>query len=141
MESEIATLTSDLARSRGDYNQLNEEAGKLRSQISELDSTIKALESEKATLTSDLARLRGDYDQLKTAIATLAGGIPYEEIGDKLGEELYAFLLKDSKVPHMVIDLVGKFIDFRKYLGLAAVKGAKEAIKQAEETLRSALSR
>jgi len=139
LESEIVTLTNDLARSRGDYNQLNKEAGKLRSQIAELDSTIKALESEKATLTDDLGRLRGDYNQLKTAITTLAGGITYEEIGDKLGEELYAFLLKDSKVPHVVIDGVGKFIDFRKYLGLAAAKGAEAATRQAEKSLRSAL--
>jgi len=140
LESEIATLTSDLARSRGDYNQLNEEAGKLRSQIAELESRIKGLESEKATLTDDLGRLRGDYNQLKTAITTLAGGITYEEIGNKLGEELYAFLLKDSKVPHMVIDGVGKFIDFRKYLELAAAKGAEAATRQAEKSLRSALS-
>ena len=140
LESEIATLTSDLARSRADYNQLNEEAGKLRSQIAELESRIKGLESEKATLTDDLGRLRGDYNQLKTAITTLAGGITYEEIGDKLGEELYTFLLKDSKVPHMVIDGVGKFIDFRKYLGLAAAKGAEAATRQAEKSLRSALS-
>ena len=84
--------------------------------------------------------LREDYSQLKTAITTLAGAIPHKEIGGKLGEELHDFLLKDSKVPHMVIDGVGKFIDFRKYLGLAAEKGAEEATKQAEETLRNALS-
>ena len=135
LESEIVTLTNDLARSRGDYNQLNEEAGKLRSQTAELDSTIKALESEKATLTDDLGRLRGDYNQLKTAITTLAGGITYEEIGDKLGEELYVFLLKDSKVPHMVIDGVGKFIDFRKYLGLAVERGVKEVCERIEKIL------
>jgi len=129
-ESQITALT----------NQQNKELENLRSQIAELDSTIKALESEKATLTDDLGRLRGDYNQLKTAITTLAGGITYEEIGDKLGEELYAFLLKDSKVPHMVIDGVGKFIDFRKYLGLAAAKGAEAATRQAEKSLRSALS-
>ena len=129
-ESQITALT----------NQHNKEMEKLRSQIDELESTTKALESEIATLTSDLARSRGDYNQLKTAITTLAGGITYEEIGDKLGEELYAFLLKDSKVPHMVIDGVGKFIDFRKYLGLAATKGAEAATRQAEKSLRSALS-
>jgi len=129
-ESQITALT----------NQHNKEMEKLRSQIDELESRIKGLESEKATLTDDLGRLRGDYNQLKTAITTLAGGITYEEIGDKLGEELYAFLLKDSKVPHMVIDGVGKFIDFRKYLGLAAAKGAEAATRQAEKSLRSALS-
>jgi hypothetical protein len=113
----------------------------LRSQIAGLDSKIRGLESEKTTLTSDLEQLIGDYNQLKTAITTLTGAIPYEEIRGKSGEDLHAFLLKDSKVPDMVIDGVGKFIDFRKYLGLAAVKGAKEAIKQAEGKLRSALSR
>ncbi len=77
---------------------------------------------------------------LFSTIMTLAGAIPHDEIGNKLGEELYAFLLKDSKVPHMVIDGVGKFIDFRKYLELAAIKGAEEATKQADETLRNALS-
>ena len=129
-ESQITALT----------NQHNKEMEKLRSQIAELESRIKGLESEKATLTDDLGRSRGDYNQLKTAITTLAGGITYEEIGDKLGEELYAFLLKDSKVPHMVIDGVGKFIDFRKYLGLAATKGAEAATGQAEKSLRSVLS-
>jgi len=130
-ESQIAVLK----------DEHSQEATELRSQIADLDSKIKGLESEKTTLTRDLEQLIGDYNQLKTAITTLTGAIPYEEIGGKSGEDLHAFLLKDSKVPDMVIDGVGKFIDFRKYLGLAAVKGAKEAIKQAEETLRSALSR
>jgi len=112
-------------------NEHNEEAGNLRAQIAELDSRIKTLESEKATLTSDLAQLKSDYNQLKKAIATLAGAIPYEEIGGKLGEELYGFILDDSKVPDMVIKSVGKFIDFRKYLGMAAAKGAEEAGKHA----------
>jgi len=40
----------------------------------------------------------------------------------------------------MVIDGVGKFIDFRKYLGLAAAKGAEAATRQAEKSLRSTLS-
>jgi len=116
-------------------NEHAEEVGKLKSQIDELDSRIKGLESEKTTLTKELAQLKGDYNQLKTAIATLAGAIPYEEMGKKLGEELYSFLLKDSKVPDMVIEGVGKFIDFKKYLGLAVERGAKEACKRTEEIL------
>ena len=44
-------------------------------------------------------------------------------------------------VPHMVIDGVGKFIDFRKYLAMAAEKGAGEATTHAEETLRQALTK
>ncbi|MFC1980169.1 hypothetical protein ACFLVS_04905 [Chloroflexota bacterium] len=131
------THESQIAALKDEHNQ---EATELRSQIADLDSKMKGLESEKTRLTSDLEYLRGDYNQLKTAITTLTGAIPYEEIGEKLGEEQYAFLLKASKVPHMIIDGVGKFIDFRKYLGLAAVKGAEEATKQAEETLRKALS-
>ena len=132
------THESQIAALKDEHSQ---EATELRSQIADLDSEIKGLESEKTTLTSDLEQLIGDYNQLKTAITTLTGAISYEEIRGKSGEDLHAFLLKDSKVPDMVIDGVGKFIDFRKYLGLAAVKGAKEAIKQAEETLRSVLSR
>ena len=120
-------------------NEHSKEVEKLSSQIAELDSNIKALESEKTTLTSDLAQLRKDYDQLKTAITTVAGAIPYEEIRERLGEELYIFLLKDSKVPNMVIDGVGKFIDFKKYLGIAVERGGKEASKHAEEILGETL--
>jgi len=128
-ESQIAALKSEHS----------EEVEKLSSQIAELDANIKALESEKTTLTSDLAQLRKDYDQLKTAITTVAGAIPYEEIRERLGEELYIFLLKDSKVPNMVIDGVGKFIDFKKYLGIAVERGGKEASKHAEEILGKTL--
>jgi hypothetical protein len=73
-------------------------------------------------------------------VATLAATIPHDEIGEGLGEELYAYVLKNSKVPHAVIDGVGKFIDFRKYLRLAAARGAEEATRQSEQTLRNALS-
>ena len=110
----------------------------LKSQIAELGSKIEELESEKAALESDLAQWREDYSQLKTAIATLVGAIPDEKMGEKLGEELHSFLLKDSKVPHMVIDGVGKFIDFKKYLGLAADRGSQELCKRIEEILGTA---
>jgi len=128
-ESQVAALK----------NEHDEEAGNLRTQIAKLDSDIRKLKSEKTALTKDLAQLREDYNQLKTAISTLAEAIPHEEIGEKLAEELYTFLLKDSKVPQMVIDGVGKFIDFRKYLRLASRQGAEEATRQAKDTLHSAL--
>jgi len=140
----LAERLADIDGLRSQIKTLDEEKKELKetheSKIADLDSKIKGLESEKTTLTSDLEQLIGDYNQLKTAITTLTGAIPYEEIGGKSGEDLHAFLLKDSKVPDMVIDGVGKFIDFRKYLGLAAVRGAEEATKQAEEMLRNALS-
>jgi len=120
-------------------NEHDEKVGNLRSQIAEMESRITALESEKTVLTNDLTQLREDYNKLKTTIVTLAVAIPHEEIGEKLGEELYAFLLEDSKVPDMVIDGVGKFIDFRKYLGIAAGKGAEVASKHAEDILSDML--
>jgi len=143
LRSQIKTLDKEKEQLKERYeseisalkNEHNEQVGNLRSQIAELDSRISGLESEKTTLTSALAQLRGDYDQLKTAITTLAGAFPYEEIGQKLGEELYGFLLQDSKVPDMVIEGVGKFIDFKKYLGVAVERGAKEACKRIEEIL------
>jgi len=122
-------------------NEHNEEVGNLRAQIAELDSRVKGLESEKTTLTSDLAQVREDYSDLKTAITTLAEAIPHEEIGKKLGEELHGFLLKDSKVPGMVIDGVGKFIDFRKYLGMAAKQGSELASKHVEQRLSDILKK
>jgi outer membrane murein-binding lipoprotein Lpp len=148
LRSQIITLNKEKKELKETYesqitvliDEHNEEVKSLRTQIAELASRIKGLESEKTTLKNDLKQLREEYNRLKAAVTTLAEAIPHEEIGKKLGEELRAFLLKDSKVPHMVIDGVGKFIDFRKYLGLAAAKGAEEATKQAEETLRSALS-
>jgi len=140
----LAGRLADIDGLRSQIKTLNEEKKELKetreSQIADMDLKIKGLESEKRILANDLARLKKDYDQLKNAITTLASAIPHEEIGKKLEEELYDFLLKDSRVPNKVIDGVGKFIDFRKYLGLAAVKGTEEATKQAEETLRNALS-
>ena len=147
LRAQINTLDKEKEQLKESYesqikalrNEHNEEVENLNSQIAELDLRVKGLESEKTTLTNDLAQLRKDYSQLKKAITTLAGTIPHEEIGKKLGEELYSFLLEDSKVPDMLIEGVGKFIDFRKYLGMAAEKGAGEASKRAEKVLSSVL--
>ncbi|MBA7486078.1 hypothetical protein ES705_27729 [subsurface metagenome] len=105
----------------------------------ELDSKIKGLESEKTTLATELEHLMDKHERLADAIRMLASTISYDEIRTKLDKELYAFLLKDSRVPDMVIDGVGKFIDFRKYLGMAAEKGAEVAGKHAEQTLSDML--
>ena len=147
LRSQIATLNKEKEQLKERYesqittlkNEHNEEVGNLRAQMSERDSKITGLESEKVALTSALEQLREDYNQLKTAITTLAEAIPYEEIRKQLGKELYIFILKDSKVPDAVIDGVGKFIDFKKYLGMAVERGAKEAYKQAEEVLGKTL--
>jgi len=120
--------------------EYGEEVAELRSQMAGLDSKIGVLESEKTALASDLERLREDYEQLKKAMTTLAGTIPDEEIGEKLRDELYGFILEDSKVPDRVIGGVGKFIDFKKYLGVAAERGAEEVCKRMEEILGTKLA-
>ena len=112
-----------------------EEIGNLKSQINELDSKVKGLESEKTALASDLEQLRDDHEQLKKAMMNLAATIPDEGIGKKLRDELYDFILEDSKVPDRVIGGVGKFIDFKKYLGVAAETGAKEVCRRIGEIL------
>ncbi len=135
----LAERLADIDGLRSQVKTLEKEKEQLKekheSQIAGLDSRIKGLESEKTALSGDLAQLREDHDRLKTAITTLAEAIPDEETGKSLGEELYSFLLKDSKVPHMVIEGVGKFIDFKKYLAVAVNRGAKEVRKRIEEIL------
>ena len=127
-ESQITTLG----------NEHKAEMDNFRSQSAELDSRIKGLESEKTALTGDLEQFTKDYNELKTAIKTLAEAVPGEEIGKKLSDDLYEFLLEDSKVPDMVIDGVGKFINFKKYLGESAERGVKEVCSRVEHVLGTA---
>ena len=126
-----------------------EEVGDLKSQIAARDSKISILELDKADVADKLGQSKAGYDQLmtshqklerehdklKTASATVSQAVPYEEITKKLSEEMHAFLLKDSKVPGAVIEGVGKFINFEKYLGIAVDRGAREACKRAEKIL------
>ena len=143
LRSQIAALNEEMAKLVEKYefqiaalkNEHNQAVESLRSKIAELDSKIERLESDKTTLTAELAQLKGNYDQLKTAIAMVPEIIPYREMRERLGEELYNFLLKDSKVPDVVIKGVGSFIDFKKYLGIAAEEGVKEASKHTEKIL------
>ncbi len=106
--------------------------------ISELDSKIKELESEKTALTDDLRKEKEAYSNLSAAATTLDAKVSPESIGENLGEGLYTYLVQDTKVPKMMINGLNRFVDFRKYLGTAASKGAEEAIKQAKEKLSEA---
>jgi len=143
LRSQIKTLEKEKEELKKNYEsqivtlkkEHKEEVDDRKAQIAELDSKIEELAAEKATLTGDLTQLREDLDQLKKAITALAGTIPDEEMGKKLGQELYSFILKDSKVPDIVIEGVGKFIDFNKYLGLAVDIGAEEVRKRIEKIL------
>lgn len=143
-QAALAERLADIDGLRAQVRTLTEEKEQLeedrKSQVAELASKVSGLESEKTALAAELARLNEAHDGLRTAATSLAATIPHQEIGDNLGEELYAHVLKDSKVPRTVIDGVGKFIDFRKYLRLAAARGAEEATRQSEQTLRSALN-
>jgi hypothetical protein len=113
-------------------NEHGEEVGKLKSQIAGLELKVKDLEVERTALSDELTRLRSDGEQLKSAMNTVDEAIPYDEIKNSLAAELHTFLLKDSKVPGMVIDGVGKFIDLKKYLGMAAERGAREASQRVQ---------
>ena len=127
-ESQITGLKSEFSR----------EEGSLKSQIAGLEVDIKELESGKEALRNELEQSRKDYSELKEAIAALAAAVPDEEKRQKLSEELYRFVLKDSKVPGAVIKGVGQFIDFKKYLGVAIEAGAKETGKSIEGVLEKA---
>jgi len=135
----LAESLADIDGLRAQIKTLDKEKEQLKasyeSQIAKLDSEIKGLEAEKTTLTGDLTQLREDHNQLKTALTTLAEAIPDKEMGRTLGKELYGFILKDSKVPNAVIKGISQFIDFKKYLGVAAESGAKEVGKQVVEIL------
>jgi outer membrane murein-binding lipoprotein Lpp len=127
-ESQIITLR----------NEHTAEVDNFKSQLAEMDSRIKGLESEKTALTGDLEQFTEDYNELKTAIKTLTEVAPNEEIGEKLSNDLYEFLLNDSKVPDMVINGVGKFINFKKYLGESVERGVKEVCTRVEHILGTA---
>ncbi|MQY56238.1 MAG: hypothetical protein GH152_03300 [Dehalococcoidia bacterium] len=155
--NEIVDRLADVEHLKSQVAILSKEKAELteryESQIAGYESKLEGLESEKGTLAGELEQLKEkhselestyetltrDYNQLKTAATMLADAIPYEEIKKKSGDELFAFLLKDSKVPSAVIEGVGKFIDFKKYLGLAAERGAKEALNRVEEVLGETL--
>jgi len=142
-KSQINTLNQEKEKLKEAYesqitalkNEHKEESNNFKSQLAELDSRIKGLESDKTALTSDLEQLTKDYNELKTAIKTLAETVPSEEIGKKLSGDLYEFLLEDSKVPDMVIDGVGKFINFKKYLGESVERGVKEVCTRVDRIL------
>jgi len=152
--SEKGALSGELTELKGEHTRLtttheilerqhSKEIEDFRTQIAGRDSKIEGLESEKAALTDGLEQARTNYeairkvhDKLTAASTSVSQAIPYEEIRDQLGEELHTFVVKDSKVPGMVLDGVERFINFRKYLGMAAVKGAQEAIKHAERILK-----
>ncbi len=115
----------------------NETVRKLEARISELETRIEQMEVEGKSLSKELEEFRNDHEKLRTALTALAQSFPDEEITQKLGEEMHNYLLKDSKVPKAVIEGVGKFINFERYMGAAVKRGAQEAGKRVNELLDS----
>jgi septal ring factor EnvC (AmiA/AmiB activator) len=144
-QGKLAEKLADIDGLRSRVRSLTEEKAQLekehQTRTAELDSSIRSLEAENATLAAELARVNGVHNGVTTAVDALGETIPHTEIGEALGAELYAYVLKDSKAPRTVIDGVGKFIDFRKYLRLAAARGSEEATRQSAQTVRGALSK
>jgi outer membrane murein-binding lipoprotein Lpp len=151
--SELAERLADIDGLRSQVKSLEQEQKQLtekyEAQISnlkanyagektKLDSQIAELEENKTTLTAELEQSRTDYNELKTGVSILANAIPSENIGKPLGKELHAYVLKDSKVPDIVIEGVGRFIDFEKYLGAAVERGAQEVCKRMEQLVSKA---
>ncbi|MBN2076394.1 MAG: hypothetical protein JW762_12655 [Dehalococcoidales bacterium] len=136
-KEEIGNLKSQIETLNKETIRLNEEH---QAQVADLNLKIEGLESEKNTLTNDLTELRKDYNELKTALATLAETVPDEETGKKQSEDLYSFILKDSKVPSTVLKGVDQFIDFKKYLAMAVENGVKEVCTRLEKILTTTRS-
>jgi len=120
-------------------SQHKSEIDKLNDKISGLQDQIKGLQKENAKLNSSLEKKQAEYERLKASAVSVRQSVPYQEISDNLAEEMHAFLLEDSKVPHLVLDGVGKFLDMKKYLKMAAEKGAEEAASKAEASLGEAI--
>jgi hypothetical protein len=132
------TKTAQDLKDRRD--ELTAEVKDLKGQTKEQEAKITKLEQKKANLESELSQLNAEHRELRAAIKGLVDSLPDEEVGQERKDNLYNFLLKDSKVPEMVIGGVGKFIDFRKYLGVSFKTGIKEACQRVGKILEAKTS-
>jgi len=147
LRSYIMTLEDERNRANTRYDELmgrvvgilGEEFKELRTDSKEFMEKLTDILGEdlNASKIDQKARLQKERDALRAAAADLTASVPHEEIGNKLGEDLYSFILKDSRVPDAVIKGVGQFIDFKKYLRMAAAQAAEEATRQAKEKMES----
>lgn len=124
---ELMERLGDLECLRAQIKTLEEEKIQLKADD---DCEIACLEFEKMTLANSLESLREDYEGMKKAMITLVETLPDEELRRRLSNELYRYILEDSRVPDIVIGGVGKFIDFKKYLAAAADRGAREVCER-----------
>ena len=125
-----------IASLKADHHEIEK---RLQSDIKQNKVEIKNLEEQKSTLENDLSVQRGHFEKLKESASQIPFAIKNEEIGEAQADGLYKYLVKDSKVPNLVLEGVGKFIDFKKYLKAAVSKGAEEAALQAEAILKKGI--
>ena len=109
----------------------------LRFRIAGLELRIKELETENSDRMVEISQLREEYAGLRTVSEGLDGEVDCQDIGEALAWNQYDFMMRDCKVPEKLIKTACRFIDFKKYLGIAAEKGAVEALSQSMEILRS----
>jgi len=123
-------LRSQVAERGERINRLEGENAALSAQRDDLESQLAALGKVREDLESQLAALRSDHEVFKAASQALEKDVDFAELRSRMGGEMQQFMMTDSKVPHAVMDGVGKFIDFKKYFGHAAESGARDAVKQ-----------
>ncbi|TFH34138.1 MAG: hypothetical protein E4G93_05825 [Dehalococcoidia bacterium] len=163
-ETQIAAVQTEKAETVGRYEaqlealrkEFSAAADDLRAQVAERGKRISVLEEEKAAVLAEKNEVETQleeltkahaglesrhtdlsvrHEKLRAAVASLDSSMDFAELRKRMGPEMHKFVLDDSKVPDAVIDGVGKFLDFRKYLGHAAEAGAREAVKQATGSL------
>ena len=140
MEQEKASLVEENKEEISRLNHEHEEVcAKLQTEVEDKQKHITELEKEKEALEDNLGKSQGRFEKLKSQALQIPGSINYEDIGQKHADELYEFLVKDSKVPHLVLEGVGKFIDFKKYLRTAVARGAEDAASKSAEILAPGL--
>jgi DNA repair exonuclease SbcCD ATPase subunit len=143
--SQLLEKLSEVEHLRDEVTGLKKEKEELsagyEAQLAERDAKLEKLEAERKSLADKLEGLKDRHEQLRETTAGLPEVIPFQEIRQRLGDDLYNALLRESKVPDMVLNRVSKFIDFRRYLGLAAEKGAEEAGKRLEDVISDILNK
>jgi SMC interacting uncharacterized protein involved in chromosome segregation len=133
LAKEHAEMVSSL---KADHQEIEK---RLQDDIKQNEVEIKNLEENRDALEKELSVQRGQFEKLKESASQIPFAIKNEEIGEAQADDLYKYLVKDSKVPNLVLEGVGKFIDFKKYLKAAVSKGAEEAALQAEAILKKGI--
>ncbi|MFH1639361.1 MAG: hypothetical protein ABIB93_03495 [Chloroflexota bacterium] len=142
LNTQISKLSEGKAQLTNKYEASEKELKKNhRKEVNTLEGKTADLSKELEELTEAHKLLLREYEGLRQAIRATFHDMPYGDIRSNLGEELQDFMLSDSAVPDMVIEGVGKFIDFQKYLGEAAERGAKEATGYIDAALKQLLEK